>query len=82
MLGHGSRRPAGGAQGIGQVADRAEVPQLVRVDDRGDAGDPVIGDLERLAARVYEATSAEERVAEDGALRKKDASSAQIDPGP
>ncbi len=80
---------------IDQVRDaddediRALIQQMSAANDYRSAAKPstppyhgAARELERLAARVYEATSAEERVAEDGALRKKDASSAQIDPGP
>ncbi len=67
---------------------RALIQQMsVANDERSDAKPstpPYHGaarELERLAARVYEASSLEERVAEDGAEREKDASSARVAPG-
>ncbi len=73
------------------VADediRALIQQMsVANDERSDAKPstpPYHGaarELERLAARVYEASSLQERVAEDGAAREGDAARQQIDPG-
>ncbi|MDQ3553011.1 MAG: hypothetical protein M3395_01170 [Chloroflexota bacterium] len=64
------------------VADediRALIQQMSVANDERSGATPstppyhgAARELERLAARVYEASSLEERIAEDGALREKD----------
>lgn len=73
---------------IGEVREDAAdedikllIKQMTLANDERLAGTPstppyhkAAKELERLAGRVYEATSAKERVAEDGALKRKQAS--------
>jgi hypothetical protein len=70
-----------------QAADadiRLLIQQMTVANEERSAGTPstppyhrAARELERLAGRVYEATSAEERVAEDGALRRDEHSGKQ-----